>query len=135
MEIANQAAAEGNRPFAGIFVDENGSIVLEASNTVNTTSNAAAHAEINLLFLAGKQLGTRDLSQYIFLSNAASCPMCATALIKAKITRFYYGAPHEATMVPDITMDEVLDRVHNPVDVHGGILGAECSEQIKELSK
>ena len=61
--------------------------------------------------------------------------MCATALIKAKITRFYYGALNEATMVPDITMDEVLDRVPNPVDVHGGILGAECSEQIKELSK
>src|SRR5687768_8916728 len=96
-QLAEETAAEGNLPFAGLLVTDDGEIILEDKNTVNTTENAAAHAEINLLYEAGAKLKTSDLSQYIFVSNAASCPMCATALIKARITRFYYGAPNEAT--------------------------------------
>lgn len=135
MELAAQAAEIGNLPFAGILADENGTIILEASNTVNSTNNAAAHAEINLLYAAGDKLGTNDLSNYAFISNAASCPMCATALIKAKVTSFYYGAPNEGTMVPNITMDEVISKVPFPIEVHGGILAEKCAKQIRELAK
>lgn len=134
MDLAAQTAANGNLPFAGILADESGTIVLEAANTVNTTHNAAAHAEINVLYAAGKVLGTNDLSGYIFISNAASCPMCTTALIKAKITRFYYGAPNEGTMVPNITMDQVMAAVPFPVEVHGMILAEACAAQIRELA-
>lgn len=135
MDLAAQTAIAGNLPFAGILADRTGKIILEASNTVNSTNNAAAHAEINLLYAAGQELGTNNLSDYIFISNAASCPMCATALIKAKITQFYYGAPNEGTMVPDITMDEVISKVPFPVEIHGGILIKECTLQIRELAK
>ena len=135
MELAANTAAEGNLPFAGILASENGDIVLEAANTVNSTHNAAAHAEINLLYKAGDQLQTNDLSNYLFISNAASCPMCATALIKAKITRFYYGAPNEGTMVPNIPMDEVIAKTPFPVEVHGGILAEACAQQVQQLAK
>jgi tRNA(adenine34) deaminase len=135
MELAAQTVETGNLPFAGILADETGTIVLEATNTVNATNNAAAHAEINLLYAAGDKLGTNNLSNYIFISNAASCPMCITALIKAKITRFYYGAPNEGTMVPNITMDDVISKVPFPIEVHGSILAAECAAQVRELAK
>jgi tRNA(adenine34) deaminase len=135
MELAAKTSAEGNLPFSGILADENGEIILEATNTVNSTQNAAAHAEINLLYEAGKQLHTNDLSDYIFVSNAASCPMCATALIKAKITIFYYGASNEGTMVPNITMDEVIAKTPFPIEVHGGILAEECAKQVQQLVK
>lgn len=134
MALAAKTAQHGNRPFAGILADEDGNIVLQAVNTVHSTNNAAAHAEINLLFLAGEKLGTSDLSNYIFISNAASCPMCMTALIKAKITRFYYGATNEASMVPHITMDQVIQAVPFPIEVHGGILADECKERIDALT-
>jgi tRNA(adenine34) deaminase len=135
MELAAQTAAEGNLPFAGILSDQTGAIVLEATNTVNSTNNAAAHAEINLLYVAGEKLGTNNLSSYIFISNAASCPMCATALIKAKITQFYYGASNESAMVPNITMNEVISKVPFPIEVHGGILAEECAAQLRELAE
>lgn len=135
MQLAQETAGEGNLPFAGILADQNGTIVLEAKNTVNSTQNAAAHAEINILYAAGEKLGTNDLGNYVFVSNAASCPMCVTALIKAKITRFYYGAPNEGTMVPNITMDEVLSKIPFPIEVHGGILAEECTKQVAELGK
>lgn len=135
MKLAEETAANGNLPFAALLVDSSGSILLEAKNTVNSTNNAAAHAEINLLFSASKVLGTNDLSNYAIISNAASCPMCITAAIKAKITTFYYGALNEGTMIPNITMDEVLARVPFDVTVHGGILAEECTKQIHRLVK
>ena len=135
MELAANTSAEGNLPFAGILADENGYVVLEAANTVNSTQNAAAHAEINLLYEAGKQLHTNNLSNYLFISNAASCPMCATALIKAKITKFYYGAPNEGVMVPNISMDDVIAKTPFPIEVYSGILADECARQVQQLAK
>jgi tRNA(adenine34) deaminase len=135
MELAGETASEGNLPFAALLVDSDGETVLEAVNTTNSAHNAAAHAEINLLFAAAEKLQTNDLSGYALVSNAASCPMCVTAMIKAKITSFYYGAPNEGTMIPNITMDEVIAKTPFPIEVHGNILATECAEQIKQLAK
>ena len=135
MALAVETANEGNLPFAALLVDGKGMVVLEAKNTVNSAQNAAAHAEINLLFSASKKLGTNNLSNYALVSNAASCPMCATALIKAKITNIYYGAPNEGKMVPNITMDEIIAKTPFPIEVHGGILAEECRDQIQNLAK
>jgi tRNA(adenine34) deaminase len=134
MTLAAATAKEGDLPFAALLVDAAGNVVLEAVNTTHSTQNAAAHAEINLLFGASEKLQTNDLSNYAVVSNAASCPMCATALIKAKITNFYYGAPSEGAMVPNITMDEVIAKTPFPISVHGGILADECAEQIRQLA-
>jgi tRNA(adenine34) deaminase len=135
MALATETATAGNLPFAALLVDSDGSVIIEAKNTVNSTKNAAAHAEINLLFDASKKLGTNDLSNFAVVSNAASCPMCTAALIKAKITNFYYGAANESAMVPNLSMDEVISRVPFPVSVHGGILAEECADQIQRLAK
>jgi tRNA(adenine34) deaminase len=135
MKLAAETASEGNLPFAALLIDEDGTVVLEAKNTVNSTQNAAAHAEINLLYEAGKKLGTNDLSAYAIVSNAASCPMCTTALIKAKVTKFYYGAPNEGKMVPNITMDYIFAKTPFSLEVYGGILAKECAKQIRELAK
>lgn len=135
MVLAAETTSQGNLPFAALLVDKDGSIILEAQNTVNTAKNAAAHAEINILFEASRVLATSDLSSYALVSNAASCPMCVTALLKAKITSFYYGAPNELSMVPNITMEYVISKVPFPVEVHGGILINECREQIRQLAQ
>ena len=133
MTLAEQTAAEGNLPFAALLVDGNGTVVLEAMNTVNSTHNEAAHAEINLLFAASLAFKAGDLSAYALVANAASCPMCVTAMIKSKITNFYYGAINEGTMVPNITMAQVIAKLPFPVAVHGNILADECAAQIQRL--
>lgn len=135
MQLAAKTAAEGNLPFAALLIDKSGAVILECVNTVHTTSNAAAHAEINLLFEASKTLGLNDLSQYSLVSNAASCPMCATAMIKAKVNEYYYGAPNEDTMVPNISFEEVVSRTPHSIKVHGGILAEECKAEIRQLAK
>ena len=135
MGLASETAAKGNLPFAALLVDEEGSVIIEAVNTVNSTKNAAAHAEINLLFQASQTLGANDLSDYAIVSNAASCPMCTTALIKAKITNFYYGAPNESSMVPNITMTDIIAKTPFSIKVRAGILADQCAEQVRNLAK
>jgi tRNA(adenine34) deaminase len=135
MLLAEEAAAEGNLPFAALLIDKSGNVIIAEKNTVNTTKNAAAHAEINILFEASRKLNNNDLSDYALVSNAASCPMCITATIKAKITEYYYGADNEGAMVPNISMDKVLEATPFGVEVHGGILAEQCADQIKQLAK
>ena len=135
MQLAAKTAAKANPPFAALLVDKSGAVILESVNTVHTTSNAAAHAEINLLFEASKRLGSSNLSQYSLVSNAASCPMCATAMLKAKVAEYYYGAPNEDSMVPYITFEEVVSKTPYSVEVHGGILAEQCTAQIRQLAK
>jgi tRNA(adenine34) deaminase len=135
MKLAEETATEGNLPFAALLIDKSGTVIIAGKNTVNSANNAAAHAEINILYEAGKKLGTNDLSDYALVSNAASCPMCVTAMIKAKITDFYYGAPNEGTMVPNISMDKVVEAIPFEVEVHGGILEEAAREQIAKLAK
>jgi tRNA(adenine34) deaminase len=135
MNLAEETATEGNLPFAALLIDKSGEVIVSGKNTVNSTHNAAAHAEINILYEAGKKLGTNDLSDYALVTNAASCPMCTAAMIKAKITDFYYGAPNEGTMVPNITMDEVIEATPFEIEVHGGILEEAAREQIQKLAK
>lgn len=135
MRLAGETSAQGNLPFAALLIDKSGEIVLAAKNTVRTTNNAAAHAEINMLFDAGSKLQTIDLSDYAVVSNAASCPMCASAMLKAGIKEYYYGAQAEGGTIPNFTMQQVIDATPLEVNLQGGILATECTEQIKQLAK
>ena len=56
--------------------------------------------------------------------------MCASAVVKAGVTRIVYGAPHEPHMDPDLPLADVLARSRRPPEVVGGVLAAEAAAQI-----
>lgn len=91
MEEVKIAIHEGNSPFATFLLDREGNIIYKAHNTSNSDTDPTAHAEINLIRMACKELNTKDLSNYILISNAWSCSMCMSAAIKAKITNYIFG--------------------------------------------
>ena len=62
-----------------------GNIIYKAHNTSNSDIDPTAHAEINLIRTACKELNTKNLSNYILISNAWSCSMCMSASIKGKL--------------------------------------------------
>lgn len=72
-EVMNEvdiAIKEGNSPFASFLLDKEGNIKYRAHNTTNIDTDPTAHAEINLIRKACKDLNTKDLSNYILISNA-----------------------------------------------------------------
>ncbi len=129
------AIKEGNSPFAAFLIDDNYNILYRAHNTAKSEFNPTAHAEINLISTACKDLKTRDLSKYCIISNAWSCSMCMSACIKAKIKNYVYGAPSESDMNPNITIFDIKEKTLGELNIVTGISEDECKLQIEKARK
>jgi len=81
-------------PFGAVIV-KNGEIIATAHNTVIESKDATAHAEINAIRKASKELNTHDLSGCILYTSAEPCPMCLSAIIWANIKQVYYANTRE----------------------------------------
>lgn len=135
MQEVDIAIKEGNSPFAAFLLDSNGNVLFKEHNTVNTKMDPTAHAEINLIKNACKKLQTKDLSNYILISNAWSCSMCMSALIKAKIQNYIFGAKSESNMNPNITIFDIQNKTKNDLNITTDILKKECTKQIEDARK
>ena len=135
MSEVDIAIKEGNSPFAAFLLDKEGNIKYKAHNTVNTDMDPTAHAEINLIRKACKDLNTKDLSEYTLISNAWSCSMCFSAAIKAKISNFIFGTESESNMNPNVTIYDIKEKCSNEINIVTGILKDTCKKQIDELRK
>lgn len=135
IEEVNIAIKEGNSPFAAFLLDKNGKILYKAHNTCNTDIDPTAHAEINLIKNACHDLKTKDLSDYILISNAWSCSMCFSAAIKAKISNFIYGAESESTMNPNVTIYDITEKCKNEINIISGVLKDKCQKQIEDARR
>lgn len=77
-------------PFGAVIV-KNDKIIAVASNTVLSSKDPTAHAEINAIRKACKKLKTYDLSECTLYATGYPCPMCLSAIIWANIKHVYYG--------------------------------------------
>jgi tRNA(adenine34) deaminase len=129
---ATQAIQEGNPPFACILTDADGTILITAHNQQNTDYDPTAHAEILALRRLGAERQTRYLQDCILFSNAESCTMCIAAAIKAHVSVFFFGAPSEGSMNPQLTVADVAAKTKTPLEIHTGILAESCATQIAQ---
>ena len=132
IEEVDIAIKDGNSPFAAFLLDKEGNILYKAHNTSNTDIDPTAHAEINLIRNACRDLKTKKLNDYILISNAWSCTMCFSAAIKAKISNFIFGAESESDMNPNVTIYDIKEKCSNEINIISGILKDECKKQIEE---
>ena len=89
MALENSAAGKGG-PFAAIVV-KNDEIVGIGINSVTTTNDPTAHAEVNAIRKASKKLGTFDLAGCEIYTSCEPCPMCLGAVYWAHLDKMYYG--------------------------------------------
>ena len=132
IEEADAAICRGDESFGGVICDIDGNIIVRDGNRENTEQNPTSHAEMVLIREACKTLGTKDLSGFISVCNAESCPMCASALILSGIREFYYGAEMESFCDPYIRMHEVLERASGGPLLVSGILKEECRAVVQK---
>ncbi len=78
-------------PFAAVIVRD-GKIVGEGANSVTTTNDPTAHAEVNAIRAAAKALGTFKLDGCELYTSCEPCPMCLAAAYWARVDAVYYGA-------------------------------------------
>ncbi len=82
-------------PFGAAIIDQDGSILAIASNSVLGDHDPTAHAEINAIRIAGEKKHTHDLSGCVLYTTSYPCPMCLGAIIWANIKEVYYGCKKE----------------------------------------
>ena len=77
-------------PFGAVIVKE-GVIIAKSANTVTTTNDPTAHAEIATIRLACQALNTFNLEGCIIYTSCEPCPMCLGAIYWARLDKMYYG--------------------------------------------
>ena len=91
LELAKEAAAEGEVP-VGCVIVRGDEIVGRGRNRRETDKNALAHAELEAISDACRRLGGWRLWDCTLYVTLEPCPMCAGAIVNARIKRVVYGA-------------------------------------------
>ena len=91
LALAREAAAEGEVP-VGCVIVRNGCIVGRGRNRRETGKTALGHAEIEAIHEANRNLGGWRLWECTLYVTLEPCPMCAGAIVNARIPRVVFGA-------------------------------------------
>lgn len=92
IELAEQAGAAGEVPVGAIIVGADNQAIATAENRRERDHDPTAHAEILALRSAGRILGNWHLDHCTLYVTLEPCPMCAGALVLARLGRLVYGA-------------------------------------------
>jgi tRNA(Arg) A34 adenosine deaminase TadA len=94
IEKCRQGIAAGQSPF-GCAIERNGEVISCSHNTVVMTTDITAHAEVNAIREACREIGNIFLDGAIVATTCEPCPMCMSALHWARVDTVYYGATIE----------------------------------------
>lgn len=129
---ARLAAEEGEVP-VGAVVARDGAILSVGRNRRERGKNALYHAEIEAIDAACRTLGGWRLPGCELYVTLEPCPMCAGALINARIERLIFGAyDPKAGSVESLVRLFDLPFNHRPC-VEGGVLQPECAALLSEF--
>ena len=132
LELAKEAAAEGEVPVGCVIVCD-GKIVGRGRNRRETHKTALGHAEIEAISQACETLGGWRLWQCTLYVTLEPCPMCAGAIVNARIPRVVYGASDAKCGACGSVCDLFsMDFNHHP-QVEKGIREDECSALLKQF--
>lgn len=133
IELARQAAAVGEVP-VGAVVYRGNEIIAEAANTREFERDPCGHAEFLAIRAAAKKLHDWRLSECSLAVTLEPCPMCAGAIVNARVGRVVYGATDAKAGACEslyrITSDERLN--HRP-QMFTGVKAEECAGLLKEF--
>ena len=130
--VAAEAGEAGEVPVGAVVVDAQGQCVAIASNRRQRDYDPTAHAEVLALRRAGHQLQTWHLHQCTLYVTLEPCPMCAGALLQARLGLVVYGADDPKTGA----LRTALNLPDSPGSTHrlpaiGGILESTCRQQLQ----
>ncbi len=117
----------------GAVITQNGKIISTAYNRRETGKNALYHAELEAIHKACEKLGGWRLWNCELFVTLEPCPMCAGAIVNARIPKVYFGAYDKKNGACGSYMDLMNTENNFRPEVTGGILEDKCSELIKDF--
>jgi tRNA(adenine34) deaminase len=129
------ALDENEVPVGAILVQEN-NLITQAHNQPIKNNDPTAHAEIEVLRLAGKKLQNYRLTKTTLYVTLEPCAMCLGAMIHARIERVVFGASDPKSGVCGSTIDLSSESIFNhQISVSGGVLKHECKNILQSFFK
>ncbi|WP_071776972.1 tRNA adenosine(34) deaminase TadA [Synechococcus sp. PCC 7335] len=134
--LAQEAGTAGEVPVAAIIVGPDNQLVASAANRKERDQDPTAHAEVLAIRAAAKHLGDWHLNQCTLYVTLEPCPMCAGAIIHARLGLLVYGTSDPKTGA----IRSVLNLPDGPSSNHklvviGGVLETVCKQQLQDWFK
>ena len=133
LEVARQGAAIGEVPVGAIIVKA-GRVIARAHNQREQTKDPTAHAELIAIRAAASSIGDWRLTGTTLYVTLEPCPMCAGAIVLARIPRVVYAVSDPKSGAAGTLFNLLQDeRLNHQVDVVEGILAEESCQLIKSF--
>lgn len=129
--LAQAAGDAGDVPVGAVVVGPDGRAIAEAENRRERDHDPTAHAEILALRAAGQALKTWHLTHCTLYVTLEPCPMCAGALVLARLGMLVYGVddPKAGAVRTVLNLPDSACSNHR-LSVVGGLLETPCREQL-----
>jgi tRNA(adenine34) deaminase len=131
---AEQATLAGDVPVGAVVVGGDGALLARGRNRREERQDPTAHAEIDAMREAARALGHWRLGGATLFVTLEPCPMCAGALVNARVARVVYGcADPKAGAVDTLFAIGQDGRLNHRFAVTRGVLGEECAQLLKDF--
>lgn len=132
LALAREAAQEGEVP-VGCVIVQGDEIVGRGRNRREHTKSALSHAEIEAIAQANQRLGGWRLWQCTMYVTLEPCPMCAGAIINARIPKVYYGAKDDKNGACGSVVNLFEQSFTHKPELVTGILEADCTKVLQDF--
>lgn len=135
LEEARKAYELDETPIGAVIVHK-GEVIAKACNRRNTDKNSLAHAEILAINEACKYIGDWRLEECTIYITLEPCPMCAGAIVQARIPQVVYGASSPKAGFGGSVLNILqLEALNHRCEVIRDVCTEESSELLKEYFK
>ena len=132
LALAREAAAAGEVPVGCVIVRE-GQAVGRGRNRREERQRTSSHAEMEAIAQANATLGTWRLEDCALYVTLEPCPMCAGAILNARIPRVYYGARDSVMGACGGVLNLFMEDFPNRPALVGGILEEACRQVLEDF--
>lgn len=130
--LAAEAAEAGEVP-VGCVIVRDGQVVGRGRNRREERRSALSHAETEAIAQANRALGDWRLAGCTLYVTLEPCPMCAGAILNARIPRVFFGARDRVMGACGGVMNLFMEDFPNRPAVTGGVLEQECGEVLSRF--
>jgi tRNA(adenine34) deaminase len=136
IELATRAGTAGEVPVGAMIISPDGEIISTGENRRERDRDPTAHAEIVAIRAAGTYLDSWHLDQCTLYVTLEPCPMCAGAIVAARLGLLVYGAndPKTGSIRTVLNIPDSAASNHK-LTVIGGILESACRQQLQDWFK
>ena len=132
LALAREAAAAGEVP-VGCVIVRRGVVIGRGRNRREERGSALSHAEVEAIAQANRALGDWRLSDCALYVTLEPCPMCAGAILNARIAQVRYGARDGRAGCCGSVLNLFEENFGHRPRIYGGLLEEECAALLREF--